>query len=365
MLCTTLGTLLALTPALVPNGTTHDRGVEAEGWQSFDRRVAGLTASRASRASRASLGRAQDAPHLNAIIRTSAASSDDIMVGGGDFGGFLLESVRIQLRGSVDEFDYFLQTESAPGASAILDAQVSHQAHEHVRVTAGQFRMPFLWSSLVNIDDLVMIGRTAAGSTSVLRDIGVMFDGDWDRFHWYAALHNAADGPADSLGITARATMDVLGEGGRMVEGAYGAPEDAQLTLGIATQVVEDSSSDGDAAALDLVYANGPWATHMEWVHNRNRPSVLGNQANATNFGVTVSHRFHEDWEAAIRYETLNDRDVLGGSGVDIDTHGVILGLNRYFEGHDAKLQLNISDISADAPGSDTQIIAIGLTVAF
>lgn len=360
MLCTTLGTLIAITPTLVANGSGHDRAVEAESWHSFDREVARLSATPGT-----SLVRGRSTYEINAMIRTSAASSDDIMVGAGDFGGFLLESVRFQLRGTVDDFEYFIQTESAPGASALLDAQVSHQAHEHVRVTAGQFRLPFLWSSLVNIDDLVMIGRTAAGSTNVLRDIGVMFDGGWDRFHWYAAVHDAADGPADSLGITARATMDVLGEGARMVEGAYGAPDEAQLTLGIATQVVEDSASDGDAAAIDLVYANGPWATHMEWVHNRNRPMVLGNQANATNFGVTVSHRFHEDWEAAIRYETLNDRDVLGGSGVDIDTHGVILGLNRYFEGHDAKLQLNISDVSADAPGSDTQIFAIGLTVAF
>jgi hypothetical protein len=59
-------------------------------------------------------------------------------------------------------------------------------------------------------------------------------------------------------------------------------------------------------------------------------------------------------WEVGGRYERFDD--VLG-------RELVTMGFNRYFQGHDTKLQVNFS--SENSSGDDVDIFGIGLTLSF
>jgi len=309
------------------------------------------------------------------VLRTAYYASDDIQpVSGADMGGFLVDLARLQVDGQVHGWRYSLEYEAASGVPTLLQAFVSHQVNEHVNATVGQFRLPFLWSSVTDIDRLLFLPRTTPGALSNPLDAGdqgIMADGAFDRFHWYLGLTNSVDGVGDDLALTARVDFHALGEGGRMIEGAWDAPEETYLTIGVGTQQVEDSDTDGDAFGADVLFVKDRFSAHAEFVHNRDTPQVpqVGTRADSDNLGVTLSYLFHPQWEAAIRYEALGNRDLaappIPPSGDDIDTRTVYIGLNHYLQGHDAKFQINFADGQADPPGSDTQIFSIGFTVGF
>ena len=340
---------------------------EGEEWLRLDREL-----------ERLELAAAEDAaagPAFSGVLRTAYYGSADIHPGGaGNLGGFILDLARLQVDGQVHDWRYSLEYEAASGVPTLLQAYVSRQVNEHVNATVGQFRLPFLWSSVNDIDRLLFLPRTTPGALTNPVDVGdqgIMADGALDRFHWYLGVSNSVDGPGTDVAVTARVDFNALGEGGRMTEGAWGAPEDTYLTIGVGAQLVEESDTDGDAFGADVLFVMDRFSAHAEFAHNRDTPQipVVGDRADSDNLGVTLSYLFHPQWEAAIRYEALGDRDVAAPpvppSGDDIDTRTVYIGLNHYLQGHDAKFQINFADGQADPPGSDTQIFSIGFTVGF
>ena len=344
---------------------------ENEDWAGLDRELERLTAAFP-----------QDESNVNfdIILRFSYAWSNDIQVPAPtsthNLGGFLFDNLRLRFSGEVEGFGWFIETESSAGvfgtgAELILDAFASREFLDSVEhsfeVVAGQFRLPYAWSGLQFVEDLLFINRTTVGAITALRDQGVMVRGHYDnRVHAAAAVSNGADGAGDELRAAGRLTFVPLGEGLRNVEGARGASDEPYLALGAAT-IIDENLDSRPRVGFDAVFTMGPVAAHVEHFHQLNDP-VLGNNANAQQFSATVSGLVHPKVELAARYQQLNDKARVSANPADIgrrlNTRQWQFGTN-YYASDAVKVQLNVSTAQVSGPGRDTEIISLGTTMSF
>jgi hypothetical protein len=181
---------------------------------------------------------------------------------------------------------------------------------------------------------------------------------DNDRFHAKLAVQNGADGIIDEFGVVVRGEYKIAG-GAAYREGALGAPEDLQATLGVA-YFADGSQIDGDdfgsSWAADIYSTLNAISLHAEilGMDEELATKAVGNASDdATPYTATVGYRINERWEAAARWQDLDN---------DVDTTLLGGGVNYYIQGHDLKLQFNISNY--DENGTDGTIFQLGLAIA-
>jgi phosphate-selective porin OprO/OprP len=123
---------------------------------------------------------------------------------------FLLHRARLDVKGSVtDDWSYEVYTEFAGVNPKLLDAYTTYKIADYLKITAGQFKVPFSAESLVSDADLLFIDRSqvvnalSGRSTDVIgnqngRDIGAQLSGSFAKvdsrylFDYYFGVFNGA-----------------------------------------------------------------------------------------------------------------------------------------------------------------------------
>lgn len=336
---------------------------EVRSWSSLDAELASLSAS---------LQAPQSGIVLDGYLRTFAAQVSDAPAFAGqpndDVMGVVLDRARLGMNGSSGEYSFRIELEAAGGDARILDAYGAWQCNEHLRTTMGRFQTPLYWNGLVDPRYQLFVLRTVSdefwigGDPARLDDeIGLMLDGAMGRLKWWLAAQNGADGIGDELAFTGRLRFDVLGQGVGMTEGSYGAPDDAALSVGVGWH--DDggaldgggNSADGDVLAADAQYANGAWALNAEFLDYSAGSVNVFATPDSQPWAVAISYMIQPNtWEVAARYQ-------------DVDTSSnltdITLGVNYYANGHNAKWQFNVINLSSDASSEETTALALALTV--
>ncbi len=325
---------------------------------------------------------------LGGFLRTRYANSSDVAVGGHDLGGFSLDFARLEIDGGVGPFAVHVSLEgssSTPdtpvtygsggghwgmfgdveqvGAVGVLDAHATVRVADHFHIRAGQFLVPFNANSAVRDDQQLFLNHTVNGEHWRFRDTGLELGGEYERFGWRVAVMNGFDGAGDELALFARVQADVLDAGAPSNEGALGAGDGRHLRVGAGYYNDDGNNADDIAMGFDASYVQGALSAMFELVsyddgatsiftdNQQGQTTVAGDRTAWTLQGGWL---FDPKWEAAARFEDLGD---------DGDTTVMSFAVNRYFEGHAAKVQIAYSSASSDVDALEADILAVGLTV--
>ena len=340
-------------------------GSETEEWLSLDREIESLASSLAPQSGGAA---------VSGFIKTSYSNSSDVTVGANDLGGFSLDHARLNFSGSVGDYTLFVSVDSSPaatgfgyfgateaaGALGVLDAFVSWAITDQITGTMGNFNAPVLNSSSLTENRLLFIDRSLNGDLNDSRDLGLMLSGVFDQLSWWVSIQNGLDAAGDDNAFNIRVAFDAMGDGsGQNVEGAWGAGDGTNLTIAAAYFLDDDTVDDFSAAFFEAYFTSGALSASVEVVAYDDGVLIVtpaGAEAGPTMWAATVSYMFAADaWEGALRFEDLDDA---------ADTTIIIVGVNRYIEGHDAKWQLNYSTIESDTSAAEVDVIAIALVVS-
>jgi hypothetical protein len=325
-------------------------GSGSEEWSTLDKDIESLASSIATQDS----GLA-----VEGFIRSIYRNSSDIQVSpsGNDLGGFFIENARLELNGSVGDYGLKIQLDagsqySGDNDATLLDAYGTFAITDQISGQMGQFRPPFLWSAQVEEDEFILINRTFNGSIWSSRDNGVMLTGTFSQLGFYVAAQNGDDGAGDELAFTGRAEFDALGAGIGNVEGAYGADDGTNLTVGVAWYD-DGNLTDGSAIAVDAGIVAGAFSVYGEVVDYDESFSVVGD---TTPYSVTAGFMVSPDeWELAARYEDADD---------SADSNRITVGVNYYVQGHAAKWSVNYDTVDSDDSSIEVDTISFGLTVS-
>jgi hypothetical protein len=312
-----------------------------------------------------------DGPNLSGWVISSLRFSSDVTVApsGNDLGGFNLDSVRLNVSGSVNDYSYMVSTElggadgaaGGSGIDSLLDAYIDCGVGESLNLRVGNFRTPFLASAAVSRNHTLFTDRSALGAGHAGRSSGLQLSGDFNAVRWALAAQNGSDGLGDEFQTTLHAEFDALGGGGAGdVEGAYGAGDDTQLTVGLSLSD-DGAVDDGSALALDAQFTQGPFGASFEYVDYDAGAGIdwygTGvNTGDSSPWGLTGSYMFGEDgYEVGVRYEDSDDDAS--------DATALTVGVNRYIRGHDAKWGASLTQV--DATGGDSEVFTLSVALGF
>lgn len=358
---------LALTLTSVPALATD------HAWSGLDKEIESLSNSLQSSNT--------SGPKIGGWIITSYRHSSDLdgdstLAGQQDQSGFQFDSVRLEVTGDANaDYSYKISFDlssgngdshsaSPNGNVQLKDAYASFKIWENIKGRLGRFKEPVLRSALVPENRLLFLDRTGLGDTLGRRDLGLMINGAFDVANWYVAAQDGTDGQGDEHTITLRVTADVVGKAGTgMVEGAYAASDETNLSVGLAFQ--DNSQLDkGRVVAAEASMTMGPFSAAAELVDFDKGDAgtfglahgIIGNDvADTTPWDVTVSYAVTPEYELMGRYQDADDND---------DTSSFSLGVNRYIKGHDIKWQLSWTSVNTDNAIGDFDQLAAGLAVS-
>jgi hypothetical protein len=292
---------------------------------------------------------------------------------------FQFETVRLEFSGDAgNDYSYKVSFDLAKGTAAsnpsygravLKDAYIDWKIVDQVKGRIGNFKEPFLRSGLISDNRLMFLQRTGLGALFAGRDIGVMLSGTFDVVNWYVSAQNGYDDQGKDQLYTGRITANVIGNGTGSVEGAYGAGDDTNLTVGLA-YADETDLDKGGRTAVEASFTTGPFSVAAELVnfdkgtsvggvntYGSNDPVIgLNDNAKKTPWDATISYLVTDQWEAAFRYEDARDVDNSKDYGVAV---------NRYTQGHDIKWQGQWRHVKTDNAIGDSDEFALGLAVSF
>lgn len=348
---------LALTLTGVPALATDN------GWSGLDKEIESLSSSLQTANT--------SGPKVGGWVITSYRHSSDIDANGATPGdpkqsGFQFESVRLEVQGDAgNDYSYKVSFDLATGAAAIKDAYATWKIAEGIKGKLGRFKEPVLRSALISDARLLFLDRTLLGAVLGRRDLGAAVSGSFDVVDWYVAFQNGTDGIADEHTYTLRATANVVGKtGSGMVEGAYGAGDETNVTVGLAYQ--DDTNLDkGSLIAGEASLTAGPFSVAAEIVDfDKGTTGVYGlslvngtDVSDTTPWDVTVSYAVTPQWEVQGRFE---DTDNVA------DETSFSLGVNYYVHNHDIKWQGQWKSVKTDNTAiGDVDQLGVGLAVSF
>ena len=314
------------------------------GWTTLDQEISGLSSSLTAQ----NAGGPKVGGWVITSVRSQGDGAEDPVTGDPtDELGFNLDEVRLHVTGDVsNDYSYKVSFEFEDGAAELKDAYIKWKLMDSINATMGQFYIPTFRSATSDETKLLFLQRTINGQELNLRDQGIMVGGAFEMLNFGVAVQDGADGNADELAITLNVTADVMGKGAGAVEGAYGAAEGTNLSVGGFYHLGADAGGD-DIFGIEAYFTMGAIAVAAEFADY--------DTAGASPYSVTASYLFTEMYEAGVPYE---DED-----NADNDTQ-ITVGVNRYSAGHNLKWTLQYQTIDSDVIDVDDEI-AIGATLAF
>lgn len=246
-------------------------------------------------------------------------------------------------RGSYEGFDFRVMTELAGGSARLLDGYLSREINPYLTVTAGQSKVPFGRQWLTSYTRLQFVGLSiAADRFNENRQPGVWLTGGIaSALQYTAGLFNGeglntANQNGDLLRV-ARVVWTPLGSYS-LAESSLDFPEDPRLALG-GSVLGKREGQDDDATDLLRLELEGAFKLQGfsavgEYFHERAEPHAGTSYGTAAWYAQT-SYAIRSGYELALRYSAVRP-DVDAPDG-DLTEKGI--AVNRYFEGHDIKLQ--------------------------
>lgn len=338
---------------------------DSSDWLELDSEINSLAASRVA---------SQDGMGWTALIRyTYTFSSDDIATAGGDdVSGFKFEDADLAFWGGVGSYQWRVSFDLASLGSELdlEDAYVMWECDEYFTTLAGRYKARVLMSNAIDPEKQLFIDRSALGSAFDFWDEGVAINGTQDVFRWYANLQNGGNGQLSGHGYSVRGEYD-FGTGAGMYEGAMGANDDLNGTVGVVYYNNDNITGDAMMFALDARGTYGPFgfggeiafidenlnnvlSTDSDYSRLAITPGALffADDDDTTPFGLWLSYLINDEFEGGVRWDDLdnfNNDSVLS------------VVLNWYRSGNNAKWQAQWTNVDSD--GDDGSIFQVGLVL--
>lgn len=370
---------LALTASTAPSLA----GTGTEEWTKLDKDIESLASSLAPQTTGAA---------VSGFIKTSFAGSGDVLVPfdtdgngvigvgeGNDLGGFSLDTVRVNVDGTVGSFGVHISMDGAAEASIlpshltgltgfagnvnVLDAYATFQMTNEISGWVGDFRAPFLGESWHNEDQLLFMDRTGLGNFYAQRDLGLMFSGQFGAVGAQLAAMNGADGPGDELMFVGRVNFTVMGVA-PTVEGAYGSTGQSNLTIG-GGYLDDGAITDATAFCVDASFNIGAFSAMAAMV---DQDVGIGFALPGDTLLTPSTTNDATPWMAQVGFMVMPNQLELGVRMEDFDdqqsTTALTVGGNWYVSGHAAKVQLNWSSIDSDIAANEIDMYQVGVTAS-
>ncbi|MEC7231935.1 MAG: porin, partial [Planctomycetota bacterium] len=212
--------------ALTLTGTA----VANDDWAQLDQDIQALSASVA--------GLEDGGMQIGGRIRTLYQTSGDVQVGANDLGGFSVRNARLYASGTTaGDIGYRVEVDFGNGAGTaevgLLDAYLDIPVGGEISARVGQFRAHVSRESLIDSGNLFFVERSAIGNQFSGRSQGFALSGDMGGFDIALTVQNGQDGTTDDLFYALRGSIDMMGGGTDLVEGAYGAGEEMEASAAV------------------------------------------------------------------------------------------------------------------------------------
>ena len=348
---TILSSSLAL--ALVSSATFANDST----WASLDQEIAGLSSSLT----------AQDAssgPKIGGWITATLNQQDGGAAGGADELGFGFWKIRLEATGNVTSdysyklsFDFSDTNPANDGKANLKDAFIKGKLAESFDLQMGRFKNPTLRSVLISDNKLLFVKRTLIGQAFDDRYTGAMLIGKFDMLTANLAAQNSGENHTENFKYTVRGEAHIMGKGAGSVEGAYGAGDTNCLMVGAFYQTDEDVTT-GNSWGVEAYMTMGAFAVSGEMVSieegfNNGDVALTGD---TMPWDVTASFLITDNWEAALRYEDLDEaNNFTQASG----------SISYYVSGHNMKWGLLYITQDADDASQAEDEIVFETTIAF
>lgn len=226
------------------------------------------------------------------------------------------KSLRQDANGVIDQSSRILQ-----------DAYASVSLGGPYSVDFGQKKIPFGMEALQSSGMLDTLERAlflSQGRLGDVRDQGLWFNAKWPELEATASVLNGAGETQNQKDLNEQKSW-----GGRVVYKPRAVP--GLQVGGAAISGTPPSGLKKERLGLEAQYKNDEWTLKSEVA------TGLTDGKRATGWYGHVGKKFTKEFEAILRYDTYDpDR-----ATVQDDVNDLILGMNYYLQGHDAKLQFN------------------------
>lgn len=329
----------------------------AADWQGLDLEIHRLTES---------LAHEGEGPHISGFGQFSFWNSSDtpFQVGGENVSGFSVDYARVEFTGNVNETRYEVSFDGRDGGADIVDAFAGFRIAGGVNGTFGMFRPPLLHSALKYKPDTLLSDRSLLGETYSERDTGLMLSGSSGPLDWYLAVQNGVDDVGDSYLFTGRLVYDFLGDAFASDKVLAGYGDKPQFSVGLAAQR-DEGLSNGDLAAVDLAFAQGPLLVAGEFVQYDQLydgsvvdPVTGSSVADTSPFSATAAFQFGDSsWQFVARLEEVDD---------PLNTGRVSLGLNKVYDDEGRiRWQVVVTDQQSDLSALEGTLVGVALTIVY
>jgi hypothetical protein len=222
----------------------------------------------------------------------------------------------------------------------------------NISLDAGQFKIPVGFegdlvssSAIPTIERALMFAArdSFGGGYGDIRDTGVQLRGTQGQFRYWLGVFNGLgerqnnDATSDTKALVGRIAYNPRGLEGLTV-GLSGARGDSR-NVGTAGGV----SQRADRSLLNAFvnYQNAAWTARAEYLSGNSQRLPMSTAAFENDirayYGL-VGYKFTPKLEGVLRYDFLNLDRGLGGAAV----RDLVLGVNYYMKGNNAKIQANV-----------------------
>lgn len=286
----------------------------------------------------------QEEPTITFTLGMQALYTQNFPDEGDSNGSVAARRFRPGARGSYLGYDFRVMAELAGGSAKLLDGYISREFSPYLTVTAGQGKVPFTRQFLTSYTRLQFVGVSiAADRFNENRQPGVWVSGNVGGALSYTAGAfngegiNTADQNGNLLKV-ARLVWTPLGAY-PLAESSLDFPEEPRLALGGGV-LSKTEGEDEDAAdllrfSLEAAFKLQGFGAVGEYFHERAEPDQ-GETYSTEAWYAQASYALRSGYELALRYSAIQP-DVPDAPGVEQTEKG--LAFNRYFDGHDVKLQ--------------------------
>lgn len=258
-------------------------------------------------------------------------------------------------------------------ANVVLDAYVQYEFLKNTQIRFGQFKLPGNRERVISSQQLQFVDRSLVNSRYNLdRDIGLMLRHKlklgkvlFQEMFAVAAGQGRNMVIEDDQGLSYTGRIEMLPFGAfthggdyfgsdlerekepkLSIGGGYSFNDEASRTRGELGSFVA-ASRDLSTAFADLMFKYRGFSVMSEYMIKMTDSPIL---ADTSNFFVTGAgfvaqggYLFKNDLELALRYTTIRpDDDLFHSRSADLETE-YTLGVSKYFNGHNLKIQSDIS----------------------
>lgn len=268
---------------------------------------------------------------------------------------------------------YFLQAdfvgnhEEGGDTSQLKDAWLRFNWGKEAGVQMGQFKVPFGRQELASDAKLEFVERSQASDVfTPSRDRGAMVSGSSGDIGYAAGVFNGSsdgetyttDGVDTNLRGGAQVYYSSANYGSRSMEGDYNNTDGMGYTAGLSADYEEDKIEGvvNDVLILggDAALRSGGFALQGEFFWATIDPDE-GDSSDNIGYYLQAGYMVvPKEWEVAGRFSGVNPDSDGGPLGAD-DLYQYALAVNRFFNGHNLKLTLQVTFNQTDTDeGDDT-----------